>query len=427
MSICLKNATYIDWQSLEFKKTHIIVPPQNGKDLEFTDTIPDSKGLGKDDIVLDCTDKLVTKSFGCGHHHIYSALARGMPAPQKTPQNFLEILHYIWWNLDKNLDLEMIKASALVSALYSVKNGVTFIIDHHASPNAVLGSLNIIKEAFEKVGISHLLCYEISDRDGNRSKEDALAETDDFLSNGNQGLVGLHASFTVGNELLKNAVNLAVKHKTGIHVHVAEDQADQDDCIKTYNKRVINRFFDAGVLEMPKTILGHCLHLNESEISILKKSPAWVAQNVESNLNNNVGLTNYSKYGARILLGTDGMHSNMLRSAIAAFFIGQGTEGVDFSTMYQRFRNIHDYLNQNNFNGDDNRNLVILDYDAPTEVNTNNFLGHFFFGFESRHVDSVIANGKLIYKNKKLLTMDENEILLFSQEMGNKLWRKLKA
>ncbi len=392
---------------------------------EFISKVPDPKDLDSQDTIVDCHNKLVTKSFVCGHHHIYSTLARGMPAPVKNPENFVEVLKYVWWNLDKNLDLEMIRASALAAALYCAKNGVTFVIDHHASPFAVRGSLNLIKESFDAVGISHLLCYEISDRDGETSRDEGLQETETYLQDNKQGLVGLHASFTVSEETLGKAVKLAKEYNSGIHIHVAEDRADQTDCERKYNKRVIQRLADAGALDLPKTILGHCIHLNDQEAELLKNSPAWVVENVESNLNNNVGLADYGRYGNNIMLGTDGMHNDMLRSAKSAFIVGQTTEGIDFIGAYQRFRAAHRYLSDNGFQGDDNNNLVILEYDSPTEITKNNFLGHFLFGLESAHITDVISNGKLIVKNKSLQTLPEEETLSFAREMGKRLWEKL--
>ena len=426
MTIYLKNATTIDWQTLAFKKGHLAVSPGHNGSVTTVDQLPLDPDPQAGHLILDCSEKLVTRSFGCGHHHIYSTLARGMPAPAKVPQNFQEILQYVWWHLDKNLDLEMIRASALASALYCAKNGVTFVIDHHASPFAVENSLYTIRDAFELVGISHLLCYELSDRDGTAISEKGLRETETYLKEGNQGLVGLHASFTVGEELLKKAADLAEKYQTGIHVHVAEDVSDQDHCLKTYGKRVLNRLNDAGILDRTRTILAHCLHLDSKEKRLLANSKAWVVENVESNLNNNVGLTNYSDYGNNIMLGTDGMHSDMLRSAKAALFVGQKTEAIGYPDIYRRFRNVHHYLSSNEFKGDGENNLVILDYNSPTEINEENFLGHFVFGIEAKHVESVIANGELIVKNRKLQTMDEDEILNFSREMGTVLWQKLK-
>ncbi|MCD4719676.1 MAG: amidohydrolase family protein [Desulfobacula sp.] len=424
MTLYIKNATFIDWQSLRFTKTDMAVEsgPYGGIRL-----IPSIDALAPKNLsnILDAKGRFVTKSFGCGHHHIYSTLARGMPAPAKTPRNFVDILSYIWWNLDKNLDLEMIKASALASALFCAKNGVTFVIDHHSSPFAVEDSLFVIKEAFDTIGISHLLCYEMSDRDGEKVRDAGLDETKNFLKAGNQGHVSLHASFTVGNDLLEKAIALAKKFTTGIHIHVAEDMADQEHCLKHHGKRVMQRLFDAGALDLPGSILGHCIHLDNNEKSLLRDSKAWVVQNTESNLNNNVGLGNYSACGSNIMLGTDGMHSDMLRSAKAAFFVGQGTEGIGFPEIYKRFRNIHRYIKKGHYKGDADNNLVILDYNTPTHMNQDNFSGHFLFGIESSHVDSVISSGRLIVKNKKLITASEQDILQSAKEMGNRLWKKL--
>jgi cytosine/adenosine deaminase-related metal-dependent hydrolase len=425
MTLYLKNATYIDWQTLSFESTHLAVAPGVDGGMETLNALPPESDLKAGDRIFDCRNRLVTKSFVCGHHHIYSALARGMPPPAKIPQNFPEILEYIWWRVDKMLDKEMIAASALVSALFCVKNGVTFVIDHHASPFAVAGSLETIAGAFDRVGISHLLCYEMSDRDGQGPSEQGLQETAEYLASGRQGHVGLHASFTVGDDLLQKAVALAQSHNTGIHVHVAEDKADQGACLKDHGQRVLERFRDAGLLDLDKSILAHCIHLNAAEKELLRNSAVWVVQNVESNQNNNVGLANCAELGEHIMLGTDGMHSDMLRSAKAAFLSGQAVEGIDFEGIYERFRNAHAYIQRSGFSGDGGNNLVILDYKAPTEINADNFLGHFVYGLEAGHVDSVVSGGRLVVENRKLLTVDEDEILAFSRKMGNKLWAKL--
>ena len=422
MSLYLKNALFVDWLSLEVKQTHLAVEQGGQGGITFLDQIPQP---GPEDRILDCGFKVVTRSFACGHHHIYSTLARGMPAPAKTPANFVQILEYVWWHLDKRLDLEMIRASALAAALHCARNGVTLIIDHHASPFAVEGSLSTIARGFEEVGLSHLLCYEISDRDGEGPREAGLAETEAYLSAGNKGQVGLHASFTVGDELLDRAVALARRHNTGIHVHVAEDQADQDRCLAKYGVRVVERFSEAGVLDLGGTILAHCLHLDPRERRLIKDSPAWVVQNTESNQNNNVGLCGYTWLPGRVMLGTDGMHSDMLRSAKAAFLAGQATEGLSLEKAYQRFRAVHRFIKQTGAPGDGENNLVILDYDSPTELNSGNFLGHFVFGIEPRHVETVISQGRIIVEKGRPTRVDEKEILAFAREMGKRLWEKM--
>jgi cytosine/adenosine deaminase-related metal-dependent hydrolase len=421
MALLLKNGTYIHPETLEFITSNILVEEGENSGIKFIKDIPSDSNIQ----IIDCTGKYITQSFVCGHHHVYSALSRGMGAPKKNPENFNEILEYVWWTLDKCLDAEMIEASALYTAMACVKNGVTFVIDHHASPNAIKGSLEIIANAFEKVGASHLLCYEISDRDGLDKAKEGLNETAEYLKN-HQGLVGLHASFTVSDDTLIKAVELAKQSDSGIHIHVAEAESDQNDCVSTYGLRVIERLQKFEALDSAKTILGHCLHLSENEKNIISKSPVWVVQNTESNLNNNVGYFNAEGLGDNIMMGTDGMHSDMLRSAKAAFFVGQNFDTIGYDSVYQRFRNADKYLQNNGFKGHGPNNLVVLDYDTPTPFNTGNFYGHFVFGIESQHVQHVISNGRLIVENGKILTVDEEEILSNARIQANRLWAEMR-
>jgi cytosine/adenosine deaminase-related metal-dependent hydrolase len=422
MSIYLRDAVHVDWRTLKFTYGHIKVESGDSVGLRFIDDIP--KELGKEDKMLDCRGKLVTRSFACGHHHAYSALARGMPPPELPPADFHQKLQYVWWKLDRALDPELVLLSALATALECARNGVTFVIDHHSSPLAIEGSLDAIAGAFDEVGISVLPCLELSDRDG-AAAEKGLAETGNRLAAGLPCLVGLHASFTVGDELLGKAVGLACKYLSGIHVHAAEDNIDQELTFAKNGCRVIERFKEAGVLEFPRTILVHGLHLDKGERAILKGSPAWLAENMESNLNNHVGIFSGEGLSNRVMLGTDGMHSDMLQSARAAYFSGIDSEKAGMTDIYCRLRSVHDYLNENGFSGDGENNLVILDYPSPTPVSEDNFLGHLFYGLDSRHVSSVIARGKLIVENRRILTVDEDEVLALTRAAATKLWRRM--
>lgn len=417
--LALKNATYIDPITLEFIKTNLIVEEGENKNIIFSDIIPD----GTD--IIDCSGMYVTKSFVIGHHHAYSALATGMPAPKNKPKNFYEILKYVWWNLDKKLDNDQIYISALVTAMNAAKNGSTFIIDHHSSPFSVEGSLETIAKAFEQVGVSHLLCYEISDRDGLDIAQKGLDETEKYLQN-NQALVGLHASFTVGDKTLKKAAQLMEKYDSGIHIHAAEDEIDQIMSIMDYGQRVIERLNHFGFLKSSKTILAHALHINNYEREILQKSSAFVVQNAESNLNNKVGFFK-RKYlnKSKILMGTDGMHSDMIKAAQSAYFYGQLIDSPSPSDIYYQLRNNHFYIEQNKFKGDGQNNLIVFNYNTHTQFNKDNFLGHFFYSFNNSIIEHVISNGRLIVKNKKLTQIDEDSIIIESRQQAIKLWKKL--
>jgi cytosine/adenosine deaminase-related metal-dependent hydrolase len=180
MGLILKDITFIDYKTLDFRQSNLLVGEGKAAGIQFLDHLPRPDDGEKHEII-DCAGKYATKSLAIGHHHIYSALSRGMPAPVHTPTNFSEVLEWIWWRLDRALDKDMIRASAMAAAIDAISAGTTFIIDHHASPNAIPGSLDIIAEVFDEAGISHLLCYEISDRDGKKNARQGLDETAAYL------------------------------------------------------------------------------------------------------------------------------------------------------------------------------------------------------------------------------------------------------
>ncbi len=419
----LENIRYIDWKTFEITKGNLFVAEGINKTVYFLNPIETSL-LPKDYPRIQCEGKFALKSFVNAHHHAYSALAPGMPQPKIAPKNFLEILQKIWWKLDKALTKEMIEISAATTAISSAKNGVGFVIDHHASPFSVQGSLIAMAKQFENVGLNHLLCYEISDRDDIAIRDQGLEETEHYLQN-YQGLVGLHAAFTLTDESLKKAQQIAEKYQSGIHIHVAEDTYDQQFNLDKYGKSVVDRLADFGLLDFNKTILAHCIHINKNERKRIADSKSWVVQNPESNLNNQVGFYNSSLLETKTMLGTDGMHSNMIRSAQSSFFSGMGKDSIDIPKAYNRLRNAHNYLMVNNFKGDGENNLTIFDYNTPTPLTQANFLGHFFYAFENRQIDSLIVNGKFVMKDKIMLNVDEDLIMKEARKLAEILWKKM--
>lgn len=420
----LRNAVMIDPATFTLNSGDFAVDQGPSGSVRPVDSLPSQAELQPGEHILDCRGRFVTRAFTCGHHHIYSCLSRGMPPASEAPTNFIEVLERIWWRLDKCLDNDMTEASALATGLLLAKNGVTFCIDHHAAPFSVSGSLSVIARAFDRIGIGYLLCHETSDRDGLEIAAQSLAEHERYFASGGRGHVGLHASFTVSDDTLNAAVDLARRYDTGVHIHVAEAASDQEHCLATYGKTVVSRLKDAGALDLPKTILGHCVHVSEEDKAILSSSPCWIVQNTESNQNNNVGLAGYG-YSQNVMLGTDGMHSDMIRSARSTYFAGIGVEGISPSGAYARLRNTHRHTALHGPVGDAENNLVVFDYDSPTPLSQDNALGHFFYGLDSRYVSTVISQGRVIVEEGRLVTCDEEEILSFANEQARRLWTKL--
>lgn len=417
MSLYLKDAVFVNWDTLEFAESHIVVEPgANGK-IHFTNTIPLKT---RADQIIDCKGKIVTKSFVNAHSHSYLALLGSMPPPGFKPGNFYERLKYSAWRLDKKLELDMIESCALYSAMKSLKSGVTFILDHHSSPFTIEGSLETIAGAFEFVGVSHLLCYEISDRDGLQKGLEGFSYTEQYLKQA-KGLVGLQASFSVSDHTMRRAASLVEKYDTGVHIHVAEAKYDQQHCLENYKKPVVERLNEFGFLQSSKSVFAHCLQISDSEHELLSGSKAWIAQAAESNLKNNLGCINPSGLEEKIMLGTDGMHNDLIRSARCSLNTGKDQPCGDKSIIYSRLRNANRYLIQNAFKGDGDNNLIVVDNDMPLNLNSGNFRENFLDLFSTQNIEHVISKGELVVKNRNLVNMNENDILDFIREMGNKL------
>lgn len=241
-----------------------------------------------------------TPGLVCAHHHLYSALARGMPAPPETPTTFLGILEQVWWRLDAALDLDMIRWSAMLGALEALEAGTTCIIDHHASPNAIEGSLDVIAEACAEVGVRVACAYEVTDRHGLDGARRGLEENERFINAGGRGYVGAHASFTLSDESLESIAGLAEDLGVGVHIHVAEGTEDADG-----PRRIEN-------LATDKWLIAHAVHLD-------RPVKGTILHNPESNMNNAVGYGDPAGVPNRVALGTDGIGGNMIQSFRAAF------------------------------------------------------------------------------------------------------------
>ncbi|MGI9586121.1 MAG: amidohydrolase family protein, partial [Acidimicrobiia bacterium] len=251
----------------------------------------------------------VTPGLVCAHHHLYSELARGMPAPPEVASNFQEILEQVWWRLDAALDLEMLEWSAKLGALEALESGTTAIIDHNETPNAIEGSLSVIADACAEVGVRVITAYGVSDRNGADGAIRGLEENRRFLEEGGRGLVGIHAAFTCSDESLQAAAALATEYDVGVHIHVAEGPGDIDAPQRL-----------AG-LTNDQWLLSHCVYLADDH-----GLEGTILHNPRSNLNNGVGYANPARFANPVALGTDGIGANMIESFRLAYVMQRSVD-----------------------------------------------------------------------------------------------------
>jgi len=388
------------------------------------------------DNIIDAGGRVVTIPLVNFHDHIYSGLAKGLPI-KGDMSSFQNILKDLWWKLDLDLDLEMIKASAQMAVLESIRNGVTYIFDHHASPNNTERSLSTIADVIEDSGLRGVLCFETSDRNGEDLSQASIEENQNFFLNQTneniKALFGLHASFTVEDKTLKQVSEFGQNNNVGIHVHLAEDKSDNEISLEKFGKNPIERFNDFGLLNS-KSILAHGIHLTESDYKILESSCAALAYNLDSNLNNSVGLPNFKMVPntTTVLVGTDGMHANIARS-FKQLFLQLRHSGFSFDDAFGFM--IGAYFNQHKFakqffqdfpslNVGDRADLIIWDYIPPTPFTSDNFWGHYLYGVVERPVKTVIQNGNVLMKDFNFVNINETEIASKIFEQGNRLFNK---
>lgn len=393
---------------------------------------------------IDANKKVIMPGLINTHMHIYSSFARGMAVPGKPSENFMEILENLWWRLDKKLMLEDTKYSAYATYIDCIKNGVTTVFDHHASPLAIEGSLFTIKDVAKDLGIRTNLCYEVSDRDGLKTIDQGIQENVNFIkfakadeSDMVKGMFGLHAAFTLSDKTLEKCANEMANLDAGYHVHTAEGIDDVIINKEKYNKKVVQRLNDFNVLN-DKTIAVHCIHIDSEEMELIKENKSFVVHNPESNMGNAVGcapVVHLLNKGITVGLGTDGYTSDMFESLKVANIIHKHqlrdprVGWAEAPTMlFENNRKIA----SNHYKKDLGvlkegayADVIVVDYIPHTPLNENTENGHIIFGMTGRSVDTTIINGKVLMKDRILLNIDEESILAKSREMSNKLWDRI--
>ncbi len=384
----------------------------------------------------DAKGRLLTVPVVNFHEHLYSRLAKGLEIKGST-ESFYEILNNLWWKLDRTLDEKMIEASALMGGVEAIKNGVTYIFEHHSSPENIKGSLSVIADAIENTGIRGVLSFEVSDRNGVTVAKNSIEENKDFFINRSseniKAMLGLHASFTLSDDSLEEASEIIKDFDLGIHIHLCEDSVDRALSKEIANALPVKRLTKFNLLNA-KSILAHGIYLTRKDYYLIDEYGSAIAYNPDSNLNNSVGLPGFSSVpeSIPILMGTDGMHGNPAKSLKTVFLLIRAA-GFSFEEAFSFIRKR--YFDQINFvkryfndypllAKGDRADFVIWDYVPPTPLNKNNFWGHFVYGLLERKALTVVQKGEFLMKDELLLSVSEEKLNKEIYLQGERLVRK---
>jgi putative selenium metabolism protein SsnA len=427
-------------------------------------------------LVIDGQARTVLPGFINPHMHLYSQFAKGITVGKMT--SFGEILKKLWWKLDAALTDEDVYYSGILGLLEAIKSGVTTVIDHHASYGSIRGSLFTLSRTFLKTGVRGCLCFEISDRFGKEARNAAIGENVLFVeecvkhrrNNAHllRGMIGLHASMTLSDETLSLARKAMDAYGVSAHVHVAEGPEDVLDAREKYKKSVVRRLFDEGILR-ENAIAAHCIHVDDKDLLLLKKSGAFVVHNPVSNLNNAVGIAPFLAMHQKKIpvgIGTDGMSAGIFTDVKVASVIHKLTPQIPppppllkggrrgfhgIASLPAVARNDNKYNLQAGF-GETCcsalqinpqiasqifriktgvleegafADVIISDYVPITPIRNNNICGHILFGVMNAPVRTTICNGRILMQDFKILCVDEEKIAVEAKKCAKKLWNRL--
>jgi putative selenium metabolism protein SsnA len=393
---------------------------------------------------FDAGEQLLMPGLICAHTHFYSLFSRGLAIYGEAPADFIEILQKLWWPLDQSLLEEDIYYSALLSVIDAIKHGTTTVFDHHASPNAISGSLDIIEKAVKDAGIRASLCYEVTDRGGLRKAEQGIEENLRMIEKTRSypagslvtAMFGLHAGLTLSDETLRKSKNL-VQEDIGFHIHVAEHQSDEFHSTSRYGKRVIDRLDELGITG-PESIFVHGVHLDTKELEIIRKNGTWLTHQPRSNMNNAVGMADVSgalRFGIPVCIGNDGFSFTMWdewrtcylahklwnrdpRSMPGNLVIEMGA--VNNAKIASHFFRDRVGVIETGAKAD----LILVDYQPITELTEGNLPWHILFGFRDSMVTTTMIDGKIVMRDRVIEGVDEGEVARRARSLSKDVWKR---
>ena len=391
-----------------------------------------NKGYDK---VEDFKGDLLMPTFVCAHSHIYSIFARGLALPF-NPHNFQEILDQMWWKLDAELDNKETYYSGIVAGSEFLLNGVTSVIDHHAS-GEIIGSLNSLRKAFVgPLKMRGIFCFETSDR---YDVKKCLKENVSFAKkHPGEGLFGMHASMSISDKTLKGIKK--VQGNLPVHVHVAESKMDVDDSFEKYGKTIIERFDEAGIL-IPDSLIVHGVSLSDPELDIIAKRGCYMVVNTTSNMNNAVGLPfvkNYLDHNVKVMVGNDGLNSNMaseyMNVMFSAHLRADSPTALGVGEVKTMIRNAYDYVGRRlgvklgEFKSGYEADFMRVKYTPFTKMDESNALGHIIFGlFPNFKPSDVYTYGKKRVKDYKIVSKSLVNQVIEARKYADELWTKVKG
>ena len=436
--LLVKNGTLLTMDEKRRVMRGAVVAIEDGRIIEVGPMDRVLRGFGADE-VIDARGAIVMPGLICAHTHLYGIALRGSALDVKPPSDFLQILQRIWWPIDEELTNADAYATTLGASIEFLMNGTTCFADTYSAQNEIAGSLDSIARAVNEVGVRGVISFEATERRSSAEGKRGLAENVRFIAGKNKGrasgMISLHASFTVSDELIARGVEASAKYRVPVTIHVSEGPNDVYHNIERYGKRTVERLHGTGLLS-PRAVLAHCVHLNEREIGLISESSASVAHNPMSNMLNAVGvapLTDMIDHGINVGLGNDGYVFDMFENMRAAFLLQRVArrdpnrpspqEIVEMCTV--NAARAYGLNSIGSIAPGKRADIIVVRPPALATPFTGSIYSYVVNGLKGSDVRDVIVDGEVVLKERKVMKIDiektERQVL---KTMEN-LWRRL--
>jgi len=438
--ILLRNATVLDYFPVALDSK--AAPRVERTNLRLANERIAGRGPDLDpqpgDEVVDLAGVTVMPGNINAHDHLYATLLGGMPQPDTPLDSFTDILTEVWWKLDRALDADAVRISALAGAWDAVRCGTTLIFDHHASMSCVEGSLDLVENGLRQVGLRGCLGYEVTDRGGKGLRDVTLQENERYLQQladrpaagvpRFRGLVGAHASFTLEERTLELLASLCSRYDVGLHAHLAEGAIDREVSRDRGWKDPLERFDEFGLLR-PGSVFAHGVDLSPLDMQILESKQAWLIHCGRSNMNNGVGRAPVDRFPRHCGVGTDGLDDNLWGELRTTFFRGnEGGRGplgyADAARFWLGGYQLARHIFGEPFGSLDvgaPADLIVLNDYQKTPLTADTWLNHLLFDFHPWDIQEVWVGGERAYRTGDQPPLAAREV----QDTAARLWEAM--
>lgn len=421
MATLLKGATVVDLEPATVEVADLRV--EGDRITERATVLEPRQG----EETIDLRGKVLFPGLVSAHHHFAAVMLRGAPrqgsgfhAEQAVRRQIADLI-----------DHDQLAAVTEAGALEGLLAGVTTVFGVHQATAHVRGSLQRVAYALNAVGMRAVLGYQVSERTGAISREEAIEENVEHLGRARgrfRGAMAVDSLALLSEEGLSGLKEAHLRAGGLLLASLAEDPLEERQCTERFGATATERLVNAGLLGN-KVVVAQGVHLSWPELSQLINEGTWLAHAARSNMASQTGLATPSKFGVHGCLGTDVMPLDVFAEAQAAALratdSGQPIDLLRFLANGHRLASEAFGVTVGPLQPGSVADLLVLDYHPPTPLEARTLSAHVQFGLSGRLVESVMVDGLWRLWKRKALSLDALAVAKASAEATRAVWQKM--